>query len=431
MTEEHSTLSAEPSVVTAERALSTVHGRISGLAGLLWLAAFAIGVAGFVVALGTDPQRAWMNVWANFLFWTALAQAGVIFAAVLVVAKGHWGKPFRRVAEATGAFLPFSLIIFLLMYFGAPYIFPWMKPGFEGHINRGWLTHDGVFIRNGILLAILFGASWYFLRLSLRPDAPMLAREQTGWRKSMLERLSRGWRGDEKEAARTRTILSWFAPVLIGLWVIIFSLLSFDLTMSLMPSFMSVIWGALYFVGGWLSMLAIVAFLAHRYKEHYSLEDVWGRWEFHDLGKLMFAFVIFWSYLWFSQFLPIWYGNIGRETQFFEMRVDNGFKPLLWAQMALIFFIPFALLLWRRPKMRSRHLAIVGVVILLGFWLERWMQVVPSVWQGESPPLGWQEVAIALGFLGLFGLSYSLYESVMAKIPIQEALIVGERSRGP
>jgi len=431
MTEEHSTLSAEPSVVTAERALSTVHGRISGLAGLLWLAAFAIGVVGFVVALGIDPQRAWMNVWANFLFWTALAQAGVIFAAVLVVAKGHWGKPFRRVAEATGAFLPFSLIIFLLMYFGAPYIFPWMKPGFEGHINRGWLTHDGVFIRNGILLAILFGASWYFLRLSLRPDAPMIAREQTGWRKSMLERLSRGWRGDEEEAERTRSILSWFAPVLIGLWVIIFSLLSFDLTMSLMPSFMSVIWGALYFVGGWLSMLAIVAFLAHRYKEHYSLEDVWGRWEFHDLGKLMFAFVIFWSYLWFSQFLPIWYGNIGRETQFFEMRVDNGFKPLLWAQMALIFFIPFALLLWRRPKMRSRHLAIVGVVILLGFWLERWMQVVPSVWQGEGPPLGWQEVAIALGFLGLFGLSYSLYESVMAKIPVQEALIVGERSRGP
>ena len=431
MSEEHSTLSSNTSVVTAERALGTVHGRISGLAAGLWLAALAIGIVGFVVTLGSDPQRAWMDVWANFLFWTALAQAGVIFGAVLVVAKGHWGKPFRRVAEATGAFLPLSLIIFLLMYFGAPYIFPWMKPGFEGHINRGWLTHEGVFIRNGILLAILFAASWWFLRLSLRPDAPMIAEKQTGWRKSYLLRLSRGWRGDEEEAERTRSTLSWFAPVLIGLWVIIFSLLSFDLTMSLMPSFMSVIWGALYFVGGWLSMLAIVAFLAHRYKEHYSLEDVWGRWEFHDLGKLMFAFVIFWSYLWFSQFLPIWYGNIGRETQFFELRTENGFGPLLWAQMALIFFIPFALLLWRKPKMRSRHLMLVGLVILVGFWLERWMQVVPSVWHGEGVPLGWPEASIALGFLGLFGLSYSLYASLTAKIPIREALIIGERSRGP
>ncbi len=421
----------DTSVVTAERALSTVHGRISGLAALLWLAAFAIGVAGFVIALGSEPQRAWMSVWSNFLFWTALAQAGVIFGAVLVVAKGHWGKPFRRVAEATGAFLPFSLLVFLGMYFGAQQIFPWMNPGFEGHINRDWLTHEGVFVRNGILLAILFGTSWWFLRLSLRPDAPLIAQKQAGWRKSLLDSLSRGWRGDEEEAARSRRTLSWLAPVLIGLWVIVFSLLVFDLTMSLLPSFMSVIWGALYFVGGWLSMLAIVAFLSHRYKEHYSLEDVWGKWEYHDLGKLMFAFVIFWSYLWFSQFLPIWYGNIGRETQFFTLRLDNGFGPLLWLQMALIFFVPFALLLWRRPKMRSRYLASVGIVILLGFWLERWMQVVPSVWKGPEIPFGWPEVAISLGFLGLFGLSYSLYASLTAKIPVREALILGERSRGP
>jgi hypothetical protein len=99
--------------------------------------------------------------------------------------------------------------------------------------------------------------------------------------------------------------------------------------------------------------------------------------------------------------------------------------------MALIFFIPFALLLWRRPKMRSRHLAIVGMVILVGFWVERWMQVVPSVWTGDRIPLGWPEIAITLGFLGLFGLSYSVYASLTAKIPVSEALIVGERSRGP
>ncbi len=430
MTDEHN-LSMQGSTVASERALSTVHGRISGLAASLWLGSVAVGVVGFVLTLGTDPQRAWISVWSNFLFWTALAQAGVIFGAVLVVAKGHWGKPFRRVAEATGAFLPISLLVFLGMYFGASEIFPWMKPGFEGHINRTWLTHEGVFVRNGILLAILFAASWWFLRISLRPDSRLIAGKQNGWRRKLLESIGRGWKGDEEETERSRRTLSWLSPVLIGLWVIIFSFLSFDLTMSLMPSFLSVIWGALYFVGGWLSLLALVAFLSHRYKEHYSLEDVWGKWEFHDLGKLMFAFVIFWSYLWYSQFLPIWYGNIGRETQFFELRTMNGFGPLLWTQMALLFFVPFALLLWRRPKMRSRHLAIVGFVILVGFWLERWMQVAPSVWRGQGIPLGLPEIAITLGFLGLFGLSYSIYASLTAKIPVREALIVGERSRGP
>ncbi len=424
------TLSSQNSDTTRELALNTVSGRISGLAGALWLVAIAAGAGGFYVALGREPLRAWQAVWVNFLFWTAIAQAGVIFGAVLVAAKGHWGKPFRRIAEATGGFLPVSLLVFVGMYWGASYVFPWMQP-IEGHINREWLTHDGVFLRNGILLLVLYGLSMYFLRISLRPDAPLAAERQTGWRKRHLERMARGWRGDEEESARSQRIMSWLAPVLILAWVLVFSLLSFDLSMSLMPGFISVIWGPLYFVGGWLCLLALVAVIARRYVGRYHLADVWGKWEFHDLGKLMFAFVIFWSYLWFSQFLPIWYGNLGRETIFFEQRLAGGFRPLLYAQMALIFAIPFALLLWRVPKMGSRHLAFVGSIILVGFWLERYNAVAPSTWHGEGVPLGWIEAVITLGFLGLFGLSYSLYASLAPKIPVREALVSGVRSRGP
>jgi len=423
-------LSSHDSDKTRELALNTVSGRISGLAGALWLVAILVGGAGFYVALGQAPLRAWQAVWMNFMFWTALAEAGVIFGAVLVAAKAHWGKPFRRVAEATGGFLPVSLLIFTGMYWGAGTVFPWMQP-IEGHINREWLTHDGVFLRNGILLFVLYVMSFYYLRVSLRPDAPLAAERQSGWRRRYLERLSKGWRGDDAEAERSRSILGWFAPVLILAWVIIFSLLSFDMTMSLMPGFYSVIWGPLYFVSGWLCLIALVAVIAQRYRGRYHLDDVWGKHEFHDLGKLMFAFVIFWSYLWYSQFLPIWYGNLGRETIFFQQRLDHGFAPLLYVQMALIFAIPFALLLWRVPKMNSRYLSFVGLVILIGFWLEKYMAVVPSTWHGEGIPFGWIEVAVTAGFLGLFGLSYSIYASLGPKIPIREALITGSRTRGP
>jgi len=424
-------LSAHGQVVPPERALNTVNGRISGLAWGLWLVAIAVGVAGFVASLGRMPQRAWQAVYFNFLFWTAMAEAGVIFGAVLVAAKAHWGKPFRRVAEAAGGFLPVSLLVFVGMYWGAGFIFRWMDPAAEGHINRVWLTQDRVFVRNGVLLLLLYGVSFWFLRVGLRPDAPLIAERQKGWRKRLLLGISRNWRGDEAEMERSRRIMNWLAPTLIGLWAIIFSLLSFDLSMSLMKNFVSVIYGALYFVGGWLSLLALVAVLGHRYKERLSLEDVWGKWEFHDLGKLMFAFVIFWSYLWFSQYLPIWYGNMGRETVFFEQRTTNGFGPLLWLQMGLIFALPFALLLWRRPKMNSRYLAMTGLVILTGFWLERYMSVVPATWHGQGPPFGWPEISVTLGFLGLFGLCYSLYASLVARVPIREALITGERTKGP
>ena len=99
--------------------------------------------------------------------------------------------------------------------------------------------------------------------------------------------------------------------------------------------------------------------------------------------------------------------------------------------MALVFMVPFALLLWRRPKMDSRYLAGVAMILLVGFWLERYNLVVPSVWHGEGPPFGWPEIAITVGFLGLFGLCYSVYASLIPKVPIYESLMSGKRSFGP
>jgi len=424
-------LSAESTNLSPERVLGTISGRVSGLAMGLWLLAILIGGVGVFTSIGSMPVRTWQAIWVNFLYWTAIAQAGVCFGAVLTAARGHWGKPFIRVAEPAGAFLPISLAVFVAMYWGAGYIFPWMDPEFSGHLNRAWVNHDDVFIRNGILLAVLYLVSFYFMRVSLRPDARQIAEHHTGWRARWMSFCARGWRGDDEEIARSRRIANWLAPALILLWALVFSLLSFDLTMSLMRNFISVIWGGIYLFGGWLCLLAMIAVLAHRYRIRHNLDDVWGKWEFHDLGKLMFGFTIFWAYIWFSQFLPIWYGNMGRETIFFEQRTVNGFGILLWAQMALVFMIPFVLLLGRRPKMNPRWLSFVGLILLVGFWLERYMLVVPSTWHGEGIPFGWPEISISLGFLGLFGLSYSVYASLTPKLPIHEPLIVGERTRGP
>ncbi|MFQ5746925.1 MAG: hypothetical protein ACE5HF_06855 [Gemmatimonadota bacterium] len=416
--------------IARDRALATVPGRLGARTLFLWLGAIAVGVAGFAAALGSAPQRAWQAVWVNFLFWTSIAEAGVVFGAILVAARGHWGKPFRRVAEGAASFLPISLLVFLGLSFGADRIFPWVGP-VEEHVNRTWLTVDGVFWRNGVALAVLYVLSFAFLRLSLRPDAPLVAERLSGWRRRLVGGLARGWRGDEEEVERARRILNWLSPVLILTWVFVFSFLAIDLTLSLMPGFVSVVWGPLFFVAGWLCLLCLVAILAHRYRARYDLSDVWGRWEFHDLGKLMFAFVIFWSYLWWSQYLPIWYGNLGRETVFFEQRLSGGFRPLFIGQMALVFLLPFPLLLGRRPKMSSRHLALVGGIVLVGFWLERFLAVVPSTWHGAGVPLGWVEAAVTVGFVGLFGLGYSLFASTIPKLPIREALITGERTRGP
>jgi len=420
----------EGTLFPAERALATVSGRIPGRTLLLWLALIAVGGAGFLVAVGDDPTRAWGTAWANFLFWTALAQAGVAFGAALQTAKGHWGKGFRRIAEGMGAFLPLSvLLLAALLTGGAEHVFPWLGNP-DVHVNREWLTPEGVLWRNVGGLALLTLVSFWYLGVSLRPDAPLVAGKLDGWRASLMGWIGRGWRGPEREIERARRVLGWSSPVLILLWFLVFSLLAFDLIMSLMPGFLSVIWGWYYVVGGWLTMLALMAVLVHRYRGAHGLDREWGKWQIHDLGKLLFAFTIFWTYFWWSQYLVIWYGNLPFETVFFEQRTTGGWGPLYWTQMVLIFGAPFVLLLFRRPKMRTGYVAGVALLTLAGFWLERHLLVLPSLEGMSEPVLGWVEIAVSLGFVGLFGLAYSTWASLVPKLPIHEVL-PGGASTGP
>jgi len=415
---------------TQEQALATVDGRISGRCLVACLAAIAVGAAGFVMTSGPDPQRAWMSVWSNFLFWTGLSMGGVIFGAVLQVAKGHWGRGLRRLAEASAAFLPMSFLLFCALWFGAEHILPWLGPVETEHLNRDWLTLDGVFLRNGILLIVLYKFAFAWMYYSIRADAPLVAGANRGWRRSIISMFGRKWRGDDEETVRCRHLIARMSPPLILAWAVVFALVSFDLGMSLTPGFVSMIWGPYYFIGGWLCLLATVAIAAHYYRDRYGV-TLWGSADFHDLGKLTFAFVVFWTYLWFAQFLVIWYGNIPRETNFFESRLSGSYSTMFWLQMVLIFVLPFAFLLGRSPKMNSRWLAMVGCIILIGFWVERWNMVVPSIRHGDSLPLGLPELAITSGFAGLFSLAWMAYSSTFPKVPIRETIAVGSPGRGP
>ncbi len=417
--------------LTTEEALSTVGGRVPMKWLGIWLAAIAIGVAGFVTTVGTDPQRAWMSVWSNFLMWTSVAMAGVAFGAVLQIAKGHWGKPFRRLAEASGAFLPVSLLLFFLLRNGYEHVFPWMGEVETEHLNRTWLTADAVFLRNGILLVVLYAVFFLFLWYSTRGDATLLAERHTGWRKAFLSFYARGWRGDDEELTRSRSVLGRLSPVLILTWVVVASLLAVDFGMSLTPGFVSMIWGPIYFIGGWLTMLAVTAIMANQYNNRYADLSLWDQNRFHDLGKLIFAFVVFWTYIWFAQFLVIWYGNIPREVNWFAPRAMGPFKTLFWLQMILIFLLPFPFLLGRSPKMNPKWLAFVAGIVIAGFWVQRYNMVAPSIWHGDGVPLGLPEAMISVGFLGAFGLCYAVYITTFSKVPIRETLVVGSAGRGP
>ncbi|NIN72141.1 MAG: hypothetical protein GTO46_09530 [Gemmatimonadetes bacterium] len=426
-------MQTETAGYTDEQVLNRITGRIPGRALTVLGTLVGLGFIGFVIGLFAAPQRVWQAYLVNFLFFSGLAAAGVLFGAAMQLAKGHWGKSMHRVAQGFGAFLPASYLLFLVLYFGNSQIFPWIGNAVntEGHpLPEAWFNVGGLFLRGAVFLALLYVLCLVFMYYALRPDMPAAASRLSGWRRALTDWMARGFKGEEQEAERSRRILGRLAPILALSYAVMLSGMAVDLIMSLTPGWLSVLYPAYFFIGAWLSALAGLAVMATLFRRYLGL-DFFAANQWHDLGKLIFAFCIFWAYLWFSQYLPIWYGNMPRETLFIEVRSLPPWQAFSMSFLACVFVIPFLLLLWQKVKMVPPYLASVAGLILLGLWLERFVAVVPSIWTGGGVPLGLIELLMTLGFLGLFGICYALYASTFPLLPLHDSIIVGAPRKGP
>jgi hypothetical protein len=354
-----------------------------GIAAVLGGIIFVLGL------LSRHPERAWWAYHANFVFWSGLAQAMVVFAATQKLSKGHWSGGIIRFAEAGAAFTTVSVLLFIGLVIGRVYIFTWI------HEPRpevwGWLTTKWFFIRNGLILVVLSWLSWRFVRHDMAPDVRELATGEVVDRKADAGRIAR-------EAA---FVILAFA---FG-----YSLLGYDLIMSLAHKWVSNLFGAFYFMGSFLAALMMLAVLGVILRPMMGLDGIFTRRQQHDLGKLCFGFTVFWAYLMWSQFLVIWYGNLPEETYFIFYRLYGPWRPIGVAVFLLVFLIPFIGLLGVKPKTFSPTLLGFALLSLIGIWLERYLEVVPSINGGHGPAIGLTEVGVSLLFGGLFFLSWAWF----------------------
>ena len=367
--------------------------RTFALAGV---AAAAIGAVALVTGLrGGHPERTWWAYHANFVFWAGLAQAMVVFAATQKLAKGHWSGVLIRFAEAGAAFTTVSVVLFLGLFVGRDHIFTWL------HEPRpdigGWLTTRWFFLRNGVVLAALSWLSWRFVRRDVAPDVRELATGQAAERTEDAGRITRD------------------AAILVLAYAFGYSLLGYDLVMSLAHKWVSNLYGAFYFMGSFLAGLMALAILGIVLRRAMGLGDLFSTKQQHDLGKLCFGFTVFWAYLMWSQFLVIWYGNLPEETYFIFYRLYGVWRPLGVAVFALVFVIPFVGLLGAKAKKSPVLLLGFALVSLVGIWLERYLEIVPSVNRGAGPAIGVPEIGTALFFGGLFLLAWAWFA---ARYPI-------------
>jgi hypothetical protein len=382
------------SVATVSRSDLVQKARQAPVARFALFGAIAAILGGIVLVqgvLGGHPERTWWAYHANFMFWAGLAQGMVVFAATQKLAKGHWSGVILRFAEAGVAFTTVSLLLFVGTIIGREYIFTWIhEPRPE---IGGWLTSKWFFLRNGAILAALSWLSWRFVRRDVMPDVRELASGEAVERKEGADPISRD------------------AAILILAYAFGYSMLGYDLMMSLSHKWVSNLFGAFYFMGSFLAALMMLAVLAIALRRTMGLTGIYTSRQQHDLAKLCFGFTVFWAYLMWSQYLVIWYGNLPEETYFIFYRLTGTWRPIGIAVFLLVFLIPFIGLLGVKPKLYAPTMVGFAIVSLVGIWLERYLEIVPSINHGAGPALGIPEVGTALFFAGLFFLSWAWFAS--------------------
>ncbi|NJD11278.1 MAG: hypothetical protein FIB01_12870 [Gemmatimonadetes bacterium] len=367
-------------------------------------ALIGLGGIGLVAAVLLDPDRGWRAYLVNWLFFMSVAQGALLLAAVVSITKGLWSRPIRRFALSFVGFLPIAYLAMVPLFIAADHIFPWIAAPIPG--KDAWLNVPFLTARNLILFGILVALDLAFAYYALRPDLGLIRDQVPASLRDFYQRLTGQWLGQEAEELRSHRRLLVLGPALVVAYALAMGLIAWDFVMSLEPHWFSTLIGPYFFMGAFLGGVMATALLTLLYRDQLELEHWILPSTLHDLGKLGFGFTVFWGYLFFSQYIVIWYGLLPIEQAFVIHRFTEPFKYVAQAVGLLLFVIPFFGLLGVVTKRRPRLLATLASTSLVGLYLERYLLVYPSLWIGtERLPIGWQEPAIALFFAGLLLLA--------------------------
>jgi hypothetical protein len=363
--------------------------------GFLYLcyALIGIGVIAFVIGFIKDPARTWTNYLVNNYYFLALAVGAAFFLALQYITQSGWSSGFKRVPEAMSAYLPFAAVLLLLLYFGLPVIYRWAVPS-EVQSDLV-ILHKRPFLNTGFFMIrlLIYSALWIGISRLLR-------------KYSLKEDLEGGLEYFRKSEFLSR--------IFIFVIAITFSLACFDLMMSVEVDWASTIYAFRNFASAFYHASAIILLITViLYKKgHFPF---FNRNHLQDMSSYVFMLSIFYGYLWFSQFMLIWYGNIPEETIYYKVRWEPQWNFLFYADILINWFIPFVILMPKKPARRLKVVVPVVILLIIGYWIDIYLQVAPAI-TGKSQ-FGLIEIGSFLGFAGLFALVVSKTLASAALVP--------------
>ena len=348
----------------------------------------AIGLIALVFGFVSNPHGAWPALLFNTYFYLGIAVFAVFFVALQYVAEAGWSIVLKRVPEAIMGALPvFSAIMLFIMIAS---IMHW------NHIYH-WL-HDGIMDPSSEHYDRIIAGKEPYLNATffiIRTIIYLL-----GWNYFAKKLRSLSLLEDRQVGSKIH-----FRGVGTSAWVIVFfaitsSTAAWDWIMSIDSHWFSTLFGW-YIFAEWsaIGFTSIFLFTLYLKRKGY-LQDV-NENHIHDLGKWIFAFSLVWTYMWFSQFMLIWYANIPEEVAYYTARLEvENYKFLFWFSMLINFLFPIILLMSRDAKRNNNRLVFVSCVILIGHWLNSYLLVAPGT-LGTHGHIGFTEIGMGLGFAGL------------------------------
>ena len=331
------------------------------------LSFMALGVICMGITWFVDDHshtRFWTNLLHNSVFFTGMSLMATFFIAVCITAYAGWHVQFKRVWEAFGSFIyiGIGLMVFigLAVYFDLNHLYHWADT--EGIIrdnDKVLIGKSGFLNKNWYLFGtIIIGGTWIFFYNRLR--ALSLAEDTQGAGENFAMHRRMRW-----YAGFFLPIVGFTSAAMIWQWI-----------MSLDAHWYSTMF-AWYSAASWfvamiaLTILILLYLKANGYYDNVTQEHI------HDIGKFLFAFSIFWTYLWFSQYMLIWYANVGEETIYFKERMDK-YPVLFYGNLVVNFVLPFFILLRNDTKRKFGSVGFVAGLVLLGHWWDYFLMVKPG-----------------------------------------------------
>jgi hypothetical protein len=308
-----------------------------------------------------NTTRFWTNFLLNSVLFTGVGFLAVFYYSARITAYAGWDSDFKRVMEAVMSFLPVGLVLMLIIaagnYFGFHHLYHWVD---DNAVKADEILQwKSGFLNKGVYLiaTVVILLMWIFFARKFRSLSVQEDNRADG--EFSVHRTMR------KYAAIFLPLGGFSSAAIIWLWV-----------MSIDAHWYSTLF-AWYVTASWLVSFFAIVILMLVYLKSKGYYQLVTAEHFHDLGKYLFGFSIFWTYLWFSQYMLIWYGNVGEETIYFYERMRH-YPVLFYGNLVLNFVLPFFLLMFNTSKRKLGLIAFVAALVLFGHWFDIFQMVKPG-----------------------------------------------------